>query len=93
MKTLILLTTIISLTACGIQPIDPSKMSAEQIKAMASDNKGMAYCVVAQNATGNVTGTFANLDLLPKIAGSSVTIEPNCKLTIGGGAAVQATPK
>ncbi len=93
MKTAIILAAsilaAIVLTGCA-SFVDPSKMTAEQIKAMAADNKGMAYCMVAQNAAGNVTGTFANLDLLPRITGSSVTIEPNCKMTIGGGAAASA---
>lgn len=79
----------IALSGCTTHMYKPSDMSPEQLKAMASDNKGLGYCVSAQNATGNVTGTFANLDLVNKISGS-VVIEPGCKMTITGSGA--ATP-
>lgn len=83
MQKTLLLTSILALTGCAAQMYKPSDMSPEQLKAMASDNKGLGYCVSAQNATGNVTGTFANLDLVNKISGS-VVIEPGCKMTITG---------
>ena len=78
-----ILIMLITLSGCAAQMYKPSDMSPEQLKAMASDNKGLGYCVSAQNATGNVTGTFANLDLVNKISGS-VVIEPGCKMTITG---------
>lgn len=71
---------IVLLSGCASM-FDPSKMTAEQLKAVAADNKGVAYCMQAQNAAGNVRGVFANLDLVNKVEGS-VTLDPDCKLTI-----------
>lgn len=80
-KPLLIIVTV--LTGCSTQMYKPSDMTPEQLKAMASDNKGVGYCVTAQNATGNMRGTFANLDLINKISGS-VVIDPDCKMTITG---------
>lgn len=90
MKYLAILATL-ALAGCA-SFYKPSDMSAEQLKAMASDNKGVGYCMSAQNAAGNITGTFANLDLVNKVSGS-VVIEPGCKMTITGVAAPASAPK
>lgn len=82
---------IASLAGCASM-YDPSKMTADQLKAMAQDNKGVGYCLSAQNMAGNITGTFANLDMVNKVAGS-VTIEPGCKMTITGGPQAASAPK
>lgn len=84
MNRILILAAVVALSGCQTM-YKPSDMSPEQLKAMASDNKGVGYCMSAQNATGNITGTFANLDLVNKITGS-VVIEPGCKMTITGGA-------
>lgn len=87
-RALLSLVVVAALAGCA-SFYKPSEMTAEQLKAMASDNKGVGYCMSAQNATGNVTGTFANLDLVNKVAGT-VTIEPGCRMVITGGAAASA---
>lgn len=84
MRSLILILVAVALSGCQSM-YKPSDMTAEQLKAMASDNKGVGYCMSAQNAAGNVTGTWANLDLVNKVAGS-VIIEPGCRMTITGAA-------
>lgn len=89
MKRFLLTIAVVALAGCQTM-YKPSEMTAEQLKAMASDNKGVGYCMSAQNATGNVTGTWANLDLVNKVAGT-VTIEPGCRMVITGGAAAAAS--
>lgn len=83
MKTLSLaVLAAVALSACGsLVPADPSKMTADQLKANAKDKNASASCINAKTVTGNVTAVYVNTDQAPKL-GSVVTIKSDCEVTI-----------
>lgn len=81
MKTAAIVLAALSLAACQSLPADPAKMSAEQLKAWASDKNASAACVSGKTAAGNVTTTYAVLDK-GAVASGALTIDADCKVTI-----------
>lgn len=65
----------------GTIPADPSKMTAEQIKAMASDRSAVATCSTGNGPWGVVRTTYVQLDKATIPAGT-VTVGTDCTVTI-----------
>ena len=72
---------VIALSGCAYLPADPSKMSAEQLKAAARDKNSSVACSNGKTAAGNVTLVYVNVDQAVPL-GSSVTVEADCKTTV-----------
>jgi tRNA A37 threonylcarbamoyladenosine synthetase subunit TsaC/SUA5/YrdC len=81
MKTIAILLAVLFLAACANLAGDPSKMSADQLKASAKDKNASVACWNGKTAAGNVTTVYVNSDQAPKL-GSVVTIEADCKTTV-----------
>lgn len=78
---LILLLAPLTLIGCAAVPGDPSKMSAEQLKAAAKDKNASVACWNGKTAAGNVTVTYVNTDQAPRL-GSQVTVESDCRILV-----------
>lgn len=78
MRTLLLLL----LTGCSASmPVDPSKMSPEQLHEWAKDKNAYVTCASTKNMSGNITVMSANLDKGTVVAGT-MSISPDCTTTI-----------
>jgi starvation-inducible outer membrane lipoprotein len=83
MKRLALITCL--LAGCTSLPADPSKMSPEQLKEWARDKNANVACTSGKTAAGNVVATYVVLDKgVLGAGGASVTVDNECKVTIGG---------
>jgi uncharacterized protein (UPF0333 family) len=82
-RTVMILASL--LAACGTTiPADPSKMSAEQLKAWATDKNANVACTSGKTAAGNVVATYVVLDKgVINTAGAQVTVDQECRVTIG----------
>lgn len=71
-----------ALTACaGTIPADPTKMSAEQLRALAADRSATASCSIVNSPWGRGTVTYVQLDRATVPAGE-VSIGPDCVVTV-----------
>jgi len=79
----ILLTVAYLLTACGGMnlPADPAKMTAEQIKALATDRSAAAACTTVAGPWGTGRTIFVQLDK-GTIPAGAVTVSQDCQITI-----------
>lgn len=66
---------------CAFVPADPSKMTAEQLKANAKDKNASVSCSNGKTMSGNVTVVYVNTDQAPKL-GSVVTVKSDCETTV-----------
>jgi hypothetical protein len=70
------------LTACAATtPADPTKMTPEQLKALASDRSATASCSIVNSPWGRGTVTYVQLDRATVPAGE-VSIGPDCVVTV-----------
>jgi hypothetical protein len=76
----IILALILFAAGCSTM-VDPTKMTPEQMKEWAKDDKGFVMCVRAATPGGNVTSIYANLDEKNRMAGT-VVVDPDCKTTV-----------
>jgi len=81
MKHSILALSILALAGCTNLAGDPSKMSAEQLKAAAKDKNASVACTNGKTAAGNVTMVYVNTDQAVKL-GSQVVVESDCRTTV-----------
>ena len=74
---------LLAMWGCTTLPADPSKMTPEQLTAVAIDKNVTGSCVIARNMTGTVAMVWVNLDKT-SIKSGSLTVEPgsDCKTTI-----------
>ena len=81
MKYLLL---VLALAGCAQAPqnFDPSKMSAEQLKAVASDKNATVSCGRVVAATGTAVVVYVNLDKSAIPVNGSVTVDDACKTTV-----------
>jgi len=81
MKYLLL---VLALAGCAQTPqnYDPSKMSAEQLKAVAADKNATVSCGKVVAATGTAVVVFVNLDKSAIPVNGSVTVDDACKTTV-----------
>lgn len=62
-------------------PADPTKMSPEQLKALAADRSATASCSIVNSPWGRGTVTYVQLDRATVPAGE-VSIGPDCVVTV-----------
>lgn len=70
-----------ALAGCASIPGDPSRMSADQLTALAKDRSASAACTVVNTPWGPGRTIYISLDKAT-IAGGTVTIGPDCTATI-----------
>jgi len=71
------------LAGCAAQvPGDPSRMSPEQLGALARDKNAVISCIVVSTLAADTTAVYAQVDLIRK--GQSVSIGSDCSVQIGG---------
>jgi len=71
------------LTGCATQvPGDPSRMTAEQLGALARDKSAVISCITVATLAADTTAVYAQVDLIRK--GQSVSIGADCSVQIGG---------
>lgn len=71
------------LGACAGAPggYDPSKLSAEQLKAVTADKADTVSCGFVTGSVGRATTIYVNLDKSAAAAGT-VTVDAECKTTV-----------
>lgn len=80
MKLLLIISSV-ALTACaGGLPIDPSKMTPEQLKA-SKESSVIAQCTTGAGPWGKAQTTYASFDKSSIYAGS-VSVDSECKITV-----------
>ena len=71
-----------ALAACTTTtPADPTKMSPEQLRALAADRSATASCSIVNSPWGRGTVTYVQLDRATVPAGE-VSIGPDCVVTV-----------
>lgn len=79
MKPILLITCLLAGCA-GNLPIDPSKMTPEQLKAV-KESSAVAQCTTGTGPWGAIRTTFISLDK-NSIASGSISVDGECKVTI-----------
>ena len=62
-------------------PGDPSRMSPEQLGALARDKSAVISCIVVSTLAADTTAVYAQVDLIRK--GQAVSIGADCSVQIG----------
>jgi hypothetical protein len=71
------------LAGCATQvPGDPSRMTAEQLGALARDKSAVISCITVATLAADTTAVYAQIDLIKR--GQSVSIGSDCSVRIGG---------
>lgn len=93
MKHSLLLLTIsaFALAACNTLPADPSKMSAEQLKAWAADKNANVACSTFKGMYGTGVVNYAVIDKGILVDGT-VTVDNECKITISNSVPAKISP-
>ena len=81
MRASLLLVAMLSGCAAAV-PGDPSRMSPEQLGALARDKSAVISCIVVSTLAADTTAVYAQVDLIRK--GQSVSIGADCSVQIGG---------
>jgi hypothetical protein len=81
MKTIATICAIIVLTGCATAPADPSKLSADQLRALAADRSALASCSTTNTPWGPFRTTLVQLDRATIPAGE-VSIGADCTVTV-----------
>lgn len=81
MRRVIILSAL--LTGCAAHvPGDPSRMTAEQLGALARDKSAVISCITVSTLAADTTAVYAQIDLIKR--GQSVSIGADCSVQIGG---------
>jgi starvation-inducible outer membrane lipoprotein len=82
---------VLFLAGCAQVPqnYDPSKMSAEQLKAIASDKNATVSCAKVVGTGGTGVVVFVTLDKSTIPANGAVVVDAECKTTV----TLTASPK
>jgi len=78
---LLLITLITVLSGCVSLPVDPTKMSAEQLKEWAKDKNANIVCGIVNSPYGRGIATYVVLDKTV-IFNGTVTVDGECKVSI-----------
>lgn len=82
MKLYIILAACAAIAGCASTlPGDPAKMSADQIKALATDKAAQAACTTGTGPWGAVRTIYVQWDR-GSAAGGTVTVSPDCQVSI-----------
>lgn len=78
-----MLAVVTLLTGCATSvPGDPSRMSPEQLAALARDKSAVVSCITVSTLAADTTAVYAQIDLIRK--GQSVIIGADCSVQVGG---------
>ncbi len=72
---------LLVLTGCAQLPVDPAKMSAEQIKEWVKDKNASVSCGKVNTPYGPTVLTYVTLDKAVVLDGS-VSVDSECKVVI-----------
>lgn len=68
-------------TGCATAPADPSKLSADQLRALAADRSAVASCATTMTPWGPIRTTLVQLDRAT-IPTGRVTVGADCTVTV-----------
>lgn len=71
----------VALAGCATAPADPSKLSADQLRALAADRSALASCSTTNTPWGPFRTTLVQLDRATIPAGE-VSIGADCTVTV-----------
>lgn len=82
---------LLALAGCASSPqaFDPSKMSAEQLSALAKDRSAIGQCATAQGLYGSGVVVWVQFDRATFPAGGAVTVGKDCSMAINQSPAVK----
>lgn len=80
-----------AMSACNTLPADPSKMSAEQLKAWAADKNANVACSTFKGMYGTGVVNYAVIDKGILVDGT-VTVDNECKITISNSVPEKISP-
>ena len=92
MKLILTLAACAAFAGCASAPADPSKLSAEQLKALASDRSAVASCATTMTPWGPIRTTLVQLDRATIPAGK-VSVAADCTVTIESEAVPARAPR
>ena len=72
---------LLHLAGCATAPADPSKLSADQLRALAADRSAVASCATTMTPWGPIRTTLVQLDRATIPAGR-VTVGADCTVTV-----------
>jgi hypothetical protein len=81
MRTVLLGVALLAGCATSV-PGDPSRMSPEQLGALARDKSAVVSCITVNTLAADTTAVYAQIDLIRK--GQSVSVGADCSVQIGG---------
>lgn len=73
--------TIIAGCASTPQAFDPSKLTAEQLNAMAKDRSAVGQCATAQGLYGSGVVVWVQFDRATFPAGGAVSVNKDCSMS------------
>ena len=79
MTRILILAAVAAISGCMSMPADPSRLSPEQLKALASDKNVSAVCAVLTTPWGPQRSALLSVDKSVLMAGA-VAIDQDCKL-------------
>lgn len=82
MKHAVLLLSLLAGCASSPSGYDPSKLSAEQIRATVADKSTTVSCGLLTSAYGRGVTVYVNLDAERHPIAGSVTVDGECKTTV-----------
>lgn len=82
MKLIIIAAMLLILAGCASTPqaFDPSKLSAEQLAAMAKDRSAVGQCATAQGLYGSGVVVWVQFDKSTFPAGGTVNVGKDCSM-------------
>jgi starvation-inducible outer membrane lipoprotein len=74
---------LLALAGCASSPqaFDPSKMTAEQLAALAKDRSAVGQCATAQGLYGSGVVVWVQFDKATFPAGGAVTVNKDCSMS------------
>lgn len=74
---------LLALAGCASTPqsFDPSKLTAEQLTAMAKDRSAVGQCATAQGLYGSGVVVWVQFDKATFPAGGAVTVNKDCSMS------------
>jgi hypothetical protein len=81
MKHALIVLTAALAAGCATAPADPSKLSADQLRALAADRSAVASCATTMTPWGPIRTTLVQLDRATIPAGE-VSIGADCTVTV-----------
>jgi hypothetical protein len=80
-RALAIMAACAALAGCASAPADPSKLSADQLRALAADRSALASCSTTNTPWGPFRTTLVQLDRATIPAGE-VSIGADCTVTV-----------